>query len=253
MFNLEALLKRLRGDRKRSHDRPKALLQRLRSRQGDSTEKSPWDDSPQVKIEMPQELTPDYPPMPEPQPAPVAFVLDIRNESDMADYLRKLKNLRGFDNFRRNLLLNWLQTHLARVEKKLAGISSLRNFDEDFNSKLANAVRGLSRHMLDIYRDAETSPHLNEGSRQQLRALVEEYLSSIGVEEKTFHVGDAFDDWADLGMENSYGQVSTSDRALDWKLAEIKIQPHVIRYRNENGETTDLTFGGMCRVYKFKG
>lgn len=82
--------------------------------------------------------------------------------------------------------------------------------------------------------------------------MTDGYLSSIGVEKKIFHVSDAYNDWADLGMENPHEQISTSDQSLDSTLAEIKIQPHVIYYRNEFGETDSLIFGGICRVYKFK-
>lgn len=181
------------------------------------------------------------------------FVLDIKDESDMNNYISKLKALKGFDKFRYNLSLNWLRTRLSRVEKILSDIDSRRDFDnEEFNSNLALKVRDLSRNMLDIYRDTESASQLDADSRRQLRELTENYLSSIGVEKKIFHVGDAFNDWADLGMENSHEQINTSERSLDSTLAEIKIQPHIIYYRGEFGETDSLIFGGICRVYKFK-
>lgn len=232
----EELLRRLRGGRRRSPVKrsPEEILRSCKR---------------QPEFEEPQEFEIEFPD----PPGSGVFVLNVKNEGDMNNYISKLKALKDFDKFRYNLSLNWLRTRLSRVEKILSDIDSRRNFDnEEFNSNLALKVRDLSKIMLDIYRDAESASQLDADSRRQLRELTENYLSSIGVEKKIFHVGDSFNDWADLGMENSHEQINTSERSLDSTLAEIKIQPHIIYYRGEFGETDSLIFGGICRVYKFK-
>ena len=106
--------------------------------------------------------------------------------------------------------------------------------------------------MLIVYRDAKTTSSLDESSRESLRAIVEDYLAGIGLTKKIFSVGDAFDDWADLGMKDSYEMTFTNDRALSATIASVEVQPHVICYRGDSGELEQLIFGGSCRVYKFK-
>ena len=194
--------------------------------------------------------TPSTPPT---TPAQEGFILDIRNAAEMEDYLGKLNNLRGFEDFKNNPLTSSVKTRLERVNRILSSLSAYNDFgDEEFNFKLANKIRSLAGHMLDIYKDAKTSTELDENSRQQLMTLVEDYLSGIGVTQKIFNVDDDFKDWAILGMADSQITISTKDRALAGKIAAIEVQPHVIVYRNESNEPTQLIFDGLCRVYKFK-
>ena len=194
--------------------------------------------------------TPSTPPT---TPAQEGFILDISNAAEMEDYLGKLNNLRGFEDFKNNPLTSSVKTRLERVNRILSSLSAYNDFgDEEFNFKLANKIRSLAGHMLDIYKDAKTSTELDENSRQQLMTLVEDYLSGIGVTQKIFNVDDDFKDWAILGMADSQITISTKDRALAGKIAAIEVQPHVIVYRNEIDEPTQLIFGGLCRVYKFK-
>ena len=239
---IKNLLYRLRGGKpKRS---PKKIIQSHR---------------PQIKSEPPPWKSVYSPPISEPRREEISepkkeFVLDIRNEADMENYLGKLRNRGAFESFRRDFPFSWLNTHLSRADDVLSKIALLKDFDdEEFNSKLASKVCNLSKHMLDIYKDAENSPQLNENSRQLLRSLVENYLSEIGLTKKIFKVGDAYNDWADLNLDTSSAEIiATDNRALGSTLAAIKIQPHVISYRNEFGEIKQLIFGGLCRAYKFK-
>ena len=217
---LERLLERLRG-KKRS---PKEILQRYRR---------------QTK--------------PEPPPMENSFVLDIKDANDMKAYLSRLKNLTVFENFLSRSPLPWLRTRLDRVNKILVALDSWNDFaNEEFNFKLAGKVRDVALNMLSVYRDAKTTSSLDEISRESLRAAVDDYLAAIGLTKKVFSVGDAFDEWADLGMKDSYEVTYTNDRALSAKIAAIEIQPHIICYRGESGEPEQLIFGGSCRVYKFK-
>ena len=227
MFGIKNLLERLRG-KKRSH---KELLRA-------------YDRA--AKPSPPRVIEPVAPPQEE---ISVGFVLDIQNAFDMEKYLSVLNNLRGFENFSE---LSWLRVRLDRIRKALSGISAPEDFDGEFNFKLACKVRGVAEIMLDVFRYAKTSTNLEEGSRRQLCAMAEDYLEKIGVTKKLFSVGDAFDDWADLNMQNSYEVISTNDRALNGKIAAIEIQPHMIFYRSDFGDVEHLIFGGICRVYKFK-
>lgn len=232
------LLERLRGKKPSA----KEILQRHK-RQMKSTSNS-----------LPNEMTLPPNPLPEPTSPPVTdsevFVLDIRNQADMNDYLQRLKNLKAFEEF---LSLSWLKTRLDRVNKILAALETLKDFDnEEFNSKLADKVRAITLNMLSIYRDAKTTPSLNETARDKLRATVDNYLASIGLTKKIFNVGDPFDDWADLGMKDSYEVTYTDNRDLNSTIAVIDIQPHIIFYRGDSDEPEQLIFGGSCRVYKFK-
>ena len=184
--------------------------------------------------------------------SPAEFVLDIADDFALENYMLKLKNLSGFEPFDSQPSLNWLRIRLDRVTKELRTLNEPPAFDEDFNFELAKKVRKISANMLDIFRDAKTSTQLDELSRAELTDLVEEYLSGLGVTKKFFHVGDDYTDWADLGMPNSYELIPTTERKKASTIAAIEIQPHEIRYRNENGEIERIIFGGFCKVYTFK-
>lgn len=232
MIDIKNLLNRLRG-KKRS---PKEILQRHMQ---------------QIKSEPPPTNS-----VPEQmQPTPIensseVFVLDIKNEADMQNYLARLKNLAVFEKF---LSLPWFRTRLDRAKKILTTLESWNDFaNEEFNFKLAKKVCAIAGNMLNNYRDAKTAATLDETSRENLRADVEDYLASIGLTKKIFNVGDAFDEWADLGMEESYEVTYTDNRALNAMIAVVEIQPHIIFYRGESDEPEQLIFGGSCRVYKFK-
>lgn len=230
---LERLLERLRG-KKRS---PKEILQRHRRQ-------STYEPPPTIK------------PLPEqtkPSTRESSLVLDIKDATDMNSYLARLKNLTTFEEFLSRSPLPWLRTRLDRVNKTITALDSWNDFaNEEFNFKLADKVRAIASNMLSVYRDAKTTSSLNESSQESLRAAVDDYLAAIGLTKKFFRVGDAFDEWADLSMKESYEMTYTNDRALSATIAAIEVQPHIICYRNESGELEQLIFGGSCRVYKFK-
>ncbi len=227
------LIERLLGHKRRS---PPEVLQR----HGRQVQTSP-------QTSQPTYQPPYHPPI---EPTPEDFVLDINDDAALEDYESKLKDLSAFEPFRSSL--GWLETHLLRVNKELRKFDTPHDFDEDFNFKLAKKVRDISKHMLNIFRDAKSSGALDERTRIELTALVEDYLANIGVTKKIFHVGDDYTDWANLGMEASLELIATRDRDKDSTIAAIEVQPHEIRYRNENGDVDQMTFGGLCKVYKFK-
>lgn len=229
---IKNLLERLRG-KKRS---PKEVLQSHRL---------------QTTYEPPPMINSFYEPKEPPQES--SFVLDIKNSDDMKAYLSRLKNLTAFEDFLSRSPLPWLRTRLDRANKILTVLDSWNDFaNEEFNFKLAGKVRDIAANMLNIYRDAKTASTLNDDLRESLRAAVDDYLAAIGLIKKVFNVGDDFDEWADLGMKESYEVTYTNDRALSAKIAAVEVQPHVICYRGESGEPEQLIFGGSCRVYKFK-
>ena len=102
-------------------------------------------------------------------------------------------------------------------------------------------------------------------TRQQLAQYITQITSQIKMEnksaelakkveelEKKFSPGDSYDDWANLSMKEPATVVSTAERALHFKIVSVEVQPHVINYRDERGETEQLIFGGLCKIYKFK-
>ncbi|MBD3879635.1 MAG: hypothetical protein SR1Q5_08125, partial [Quinella sp. 1Q5] len=227
-MQIKVLLERLRG-KKRS---PKEILQYHRRQ----TKPEPL---PPIK---PLPEPPEPPPMinsfyeqEETSPRESSFVLDIKDALDMKAYLARLENLTAFEEFLSRSPLPWLRTRLDRVNKILIALDSWNDFaNEEFNFKLACKVRDVALNMLSIYRDAKTTSSLNESSRESLRAMIDDYLAAIGLTKKVFNVGDAFDEWADLGMKESYEMIYTNDRALSAKIAAIEVQPHIICYRGES-------------------
>lgn len=180
------------------------------------------------------------------------FVLNIRDATDMEKYFARLSNLTPFTNFLQEMPFGWAIVRLENVCKILDKIRAMNDFDdEDFNFNLACKVRDIAAIMLEIFNDAKNSSSAAD-SRIRLQNLVEDYLSDIGLTKKIFTAGDSFDDWANLSMKNSLLMIATDKRELNSKIAAVEIQPHVINYRNEHGDTEQLTFGGLCKVYKFR-
>ena len=230
----------------------KKLLERLRGKKRLHREILRAHNRAVKKLSTPQITKPVEPPRisePPQEKILIGFVLDIKNGEDLENYLAKLNNLRGFEEFEN---ISWLRVRLDRIGKILSGLNAPTDFDGEFNFKLAGKVRGIAEIMLDVYRYAKTSTNISEDSRSQLVDMVADYLEKIGVVKKSFKVGDAFDDWADLNMQNSYEVISTKNPDLNGKIAAVEIQPHIISYRGEFGDVEHLTFGGSCRVYKFK-
>ena len=181
------------------------------------------------------------------------FVLDIHDAEELENYFARLQNFDSIKNFSSTHHLRWADTRLADAEKVLKKIRAMNDFDDgEFNFKLACKVRDIANYMLEIFSNAKDSPSLDDWSRTQLRNSVEEYLSSVGLVQKKFSPGDSYDDWANLSMKNSVLTVSTAERALHSKIVSVEVQPHVINYRDEQGETEQLIFGGLCKIYKFK-
>ena len=102
------------------------------------------------------------------------------------------------------------------------------------------------------YKESYKGASVDNASQTQLRNSVEENLSNVGLVQKNFSTDDSYDDWADLSMKNSVLTVSTDNAAFKSKIISVEIQPHVINYRDERGETEQLTFGGLCTIHKFK-
>lgn len=193
-----------------------------------------------IPVETPQKKIPDK------------FVIDIKDNLDFENFLAKLKNLRAFDEFLEETPLEWANVGLDRVRGALKKIPPNPDFtDDELNFKLAKRTREVTEHMLKIFQDSIVSRDLNENSRTKLKNLVEEYLDSVGVDKEIFNAGDSFDSWAKLGMTNSFLAIRTDNPDLGNKLVEVEIQPRVIYYVGETGNVDKLTFGGMCKVYKF--
>lgn len=92
----EELLRRLRGGRRRFPVKrsPEEILRSCKR---------------QPKFEEPQEFEVEFLDPPDSG----MFVLDIKDEGDMNDYISKLNDLKGFNKFRYNLSLNWLRTRFS--------------------------------------------------------------------------------------------------------------------------------------------
>lgn len=186
---------------------------------------------------------------PPPPPERVENCLSIRSRDEFDEYFGRLNDISDFNEFSRE---QWIRTYLDRVGKTLNEISAMSDFDdEEFNFKLAGKVRKITEQLLIIFSDAKKATNLDENFRQKLMKTVEDYLDKIGVGKKNFRRGDAFSDWANLGMTDSHGIISTRDRSLDSKISSVEVQPRVIRYLDDMGGVSELTFGGYCKFYKF--
>lgn len=228
----------------------KSLIERLRGRKKLPPKKVYQKYVPQTQTEPPKE---NFSVVAVDAPKEKIFVLDIHNDEELENYFARLQNFDSVKNFSQDYNLRWAKVRLDNVEKVLEKIRTMNDFDdEEFNFKLACKVRDVAKYMLEIFSNAKDFPSLDDAQRTQLRNSVEEYLSNVGLVQKKFSTDDSYDDWADLSMKNSVLTVSTDNPAFKSKIISVEIQPHVINYRDERGETEQLTFGGLCTIYKFK-
>lgn len=179
------------------------------------------------------------------------LVIDIKNVEDWENFVSKLNDLRGFEEFLFDKPLQWLSVQISRVRETLKKLSTPNDFsDDELNFNLAKKVRDVTEFMLNIWQSSTSAKDLDENSRAQLKNLVEQYIEKIGVDKENFQPGDSFDDWAKLNMSSSFNQIATTDITAVGKIASVTIQPHIIYYIGENGEVEKIIFGGYCTTYK---
>lgn len=179
------------------------------------------------------------------------LVIDIKDVEAWENFVGKLNDLRGFEEFLFEMPLQWLNVQINRVRETLKKLSMPNDFsDDELNFNLAKKVRDVTEFMLVIWQSSTTSKDLDENSRVRLKNLVEQYIEKIGVDKENFQPGDSFDDWAKLNMSNSFNQIATTDITAVGKIASVTIQPHVIYYIGENGDVEKIIFGGYCTTYK---
>ena len=94
----------------------------------------------------------------------------------------------------------------------------------------------------------KNSPLSSQGAKI-IKNAVESYLKNFGVSVLNFNVGDRYEDWANLGMNDPVSVVKTSDRNLYNTIKEINIQPHYFSFIDSNGKEKNIYFGGSCIVY----
>lgn len=261
---LSSLFKSFRGRPKRS---PQKVHQKYFPPKSSEPPKKIFTPPPEEKISAPEKIfEPEedfFAPPPEEkifsietfadEPREKIFVLDIHDAEELENYFARLQNFDSIKNFSSTYHLRWAETRLADAEKVLKKIRAMNDFEDgEFNFRLACKVRDIAGYMLEIFTNAKDSPSLDLVSRTQLRDLVEEYLSGVGLVQKKFSPGDSYDDWVNLSMKEPAITVSTAERALHFKIVSVEVQPHVINYRDERGETEQLIFGGLCKIYKFK-
>lgn len=180
-------------------------------------------------------------------------VINIKNHSYLQEIFDKLNNLSGFEEFTNNPQFNWVKVRIDRVRGELEKMQPPENFeDEELNFNLAKKIKSVATAMLEIISNCDSATNIDTVGKQNLKNLVENYLTALGIEQKNFFAGDSFEAWAELNMQNSYLIESTYDYNLHNKIKNVEIQPRIIYYINEFGEVDKFIFGGLCTAYKFK-
>lgn len=180
-------------------------------------------------------------------------VINIKNNLDWQEIFDKLNNLSGFEKFTNNPQFNWVKVRIDRVRGELDKMQMPENFmDEELNFNFAKKIKSVATAMIEIISNCDSATNIDEVGKQNLKNLVENYLIALGITQENFSVGDSFEDWAELNMQNSYLIESTDNRDLHNKIKNVEIQPRIIYYINEFGEEDNFIFGGLCTVYKMK-
>ena len=238
------LLNRLRGGKVKRN--PQALLQDLKNIQSADINNFPEGEERQENqqnIFQPVESENNFP----------EGTINIKTPEDWQNIFNKLSDLQKFYDFINNFPLQWLKVRLGRVHDVLEKMHSPTDFDdEELNFNVAKKLRAVAEIMLEIYHNCIGSTELDDLTKKNLSNLVEQYLSSLCIEQKIFSAGDNFDDWANLAMQNSFTTQTTNDRELHNTIKNVEVQPRIIYYVNDALEVDEFIFGGLCTVFKFE-
>lgn len=143
-----------------------------------------------------------------------------------------------------------LENYRNAVEKSLAMPQEIDgDSSANFVNKLAEDIRKRFFTILKSYQKGIQG----KGSQpleyyQQLENRVKQYFNRIGLKSDNVK---RLDNFCDLQDRMTPIPETTSNAALNGKIAEVLVQPHYFEYRDDDGEIKKRWIDGECIVYKF--
>ncbi len=185
------------------------------------------------------------------------------NSDDKAinEYLKKVADISEIESFLNKGILekSYQDIYLkifAKYKKDLANEirkADIDDLDDDEKSEtiisiIGNAVKNsITGKVIPVICDRIAN---NYSEYIEFLEIVNKYLSSIGFYNKEIKVGDLITNGDNsINMETSY--IKTSNRREHGKIFEIKAQPYMINYFDEDDNKASFVCKGSCSAYRF--
>ncbi|MBR1729667.1 MAG: hypothetical protein IJ728_09115 [Selenomonadaceae bacterium] len=193
--------------------------------------------------------------------SPSIYPLDLsgkRGRQIWLSHKAKIFEIKNFKKFVSDEILKrypnyeWFSDRLEKVDEMIKNFPEPVTFDENTTNEIADFTIKIAKQFMGVLQSCEStiknSPLSSQGAKI-IKNAVESYLKNFGVSILNFNVGDRYEDWANLGMNDPVSVVKTSDRNLYNTIKEINIQPHYFSFIDSNGKEKKIYFGGSCTVY----
>lgn len=191
-------------------------------------------------------------------------VIDINGTDAWRDYVERLKDTSLLHDClnRFNMLLKKerMVKYADSVSRNLAEIPSCadrrfkepKDIDEDTSEKMARQIGAfVLEHIAELLRGCHSGlKYSQEDERQFYRTFadcLEQYLSDVSVYRKEINLDKPFAEYTRWFASPFTKEAIAADRI--GFIDEIEFLPHVIPYRNDDGETEELILKGSCIVF----
>ena len=183
-------------------------------------------------------------------------VICIRDENDLNNYKEEVKNVSTITDFLMNNNLGkqyvkYIYQYVDRVNKVFQKIDEI---DEETTDIVVNKiVKLVKNNLLSYLKGCYLGMHGNNSEEekvfyQKFANIIEQYLQSIGIYEKKINTGISIKEDDIIDMFQLITK-PTNDENLINKINEIELQPHYIKFINEDDEEDFYYIEGLCVVF----
>lgn len=183
-------------------------------------------------------------------------VICIRDENDLDNYKEKVKNVSTITDFLMNnnfgkQYVKYIYQYVDRVNKVFQKIDEI---DEETTDIVVNKiVKLVKNNLLSYLKGCYLGMHGNNSEEQKVfyqkfANIIEQYLQSIGIYEKKINIGISIKEDDIIDMFQLITK-PTNDENLINKINEIELQPHYIKFINEDDEEDFYYIEGLCVVF----
>lgn len=183
-------------------------------------------------------------------------VICIRNENDLDNYKKEVKNVSIITNFLMNNNLGrqyvrYMDQYVERVKKEFQKIGEINEETTDIIAK--KVVKLVKNNLLSYLKGCYLGMYGNNSEEQKVfyqkfANIIEQYLQSIGIYEKKINIGISIKEDGIIDMFQ-FIKKPTNDESLVDKINEIEIQPHYIKFINEDEEEASYYIEGLCVIF----
>ena len=190
---------------------------------------------------------------------PTIYPLNLNGTIGQQNWLKHKNNLNNFNELEKFVKkypsFDWFADRLDKVKSVVHELNEPEDFDASATSDIANSTVKVAKQFMGAIQSCDSmikNSSNDSKAANELKNLIENYLSGFGIQKMNFKPGDSYEDWANLSMNAPVGTVKTNDQSKYNKLKEINIQPHYFAYVTGSGKVKQIYFGGSCTVYKFE-